>query len=82
MVEKEPQKSIISSLRDWGVLIALVSPIVAFFSIISLWGTIPRRIETNEALLQRHEIALNAQNTQMAVMQNDISYIKDKVKKL
>lgn len=81
-IEKQPEKGILSALREWGVLIALVSPVVAFFSIISMWGTIPSSVQKHEERITENEGVIHDQTTQLAVMQNDISYIKEKVKKL
>ena len=84
MVREEipPKKGLIDYLRDWGLLAILISPCIAFFSLLINWGVIPSRVEAQEKAIARHEAMLNDQDTQLAVIQNDIQYIKEKVKKL
>ena len=80
--EIPPKKGILDYLRDWGIAALLVSPCIAFFTLLIQWGVIPAKVEAQEKAIERHESMLNDQNTQLAVIQNNIEYIKEKVKKL
>lgn len=80
--EIPPKKGLKDYLRDWGLAALLVSPCIAFFTLLINWGVIPSKVEAQEKAIERHEAMLNDQNTQLAVIQNDITYIREKVKKL
>ena len=65
----------------FGKLAPALMALALVLGVIATWGNMPSRVSVLEKKADVQEAHYQEQRTDFAVMQNDISYIKEKVKK-